>query len=65
MWLDYDDPLDTAMLNDIALCVDRLCSGSVLVVSASAQLAPDPEIRLIELTLDIQVIARDDLHVVS
>lgn len=54
VWLDYDDPLDTAMLNDIALCVDRLMSGSVLIVSARAQLDADPEIRFTELKENLE-----------
>lgn len=54
VWLDYDDPLDTSMLNDVALCARRLASGSVLLVSALAQLALDPGERLAELRANLQ-----------
>lgn len=54
IWLDYDDALDTAMLNDIALCADKLTSGSILIVSARAQLNFDRETRLEELRENLE-----------
>ncbi|MBF9351913.1 hypothetical protein BKG80_18150 [Mycobacteroides chelonae] len=42
VWLDYDDPLELSMLDDIALCVRNVPSGSIVLATASAQ--PNPEI---------------------
>lgn len=45
-WLDYDDPLNPQMLEDVRTVAGRMCSGSVLVVSVQAHNLPkisDPE----------------------
>lgn len=35
-WLDYDDPLELSMLDDLALCVRNMPSGSIILISSSA-----------------------------
>lgn len=33
IWLDYDSALDSAMINDIELCVNKIVSGSIVILS--------------------------------
>lgn len=49
VWLDYDDPLDVSMLDDLALCIRNAPSGSIVLMSCSAQGGYDPEERLADL----------------
>jgi uncharacterized membrane protein len=37
VWLDYDDPLEIKVLNDIDLLISKLVSGSILIVTVSAE----------------------------
>ncbi|OUL18102.1 hypothetical protein BV378_37230 [Nostoc sp. RF31YmG] len=37
VWLDYDSPLDKNILDDIDTIISKLVSGSVLIVTASAE----------------------------
>jgi hypothetical protein len=37
VWLDYDDPLDSKMLADVAFVTAQCLQGSVLVISVNAQ----------------------------
>jgi uncharacterized membrane protein len=37
VWLDYDDPLGIKVLNDIDLLIGKLVSGSILIVTVSAE----------------------------
>lgn len=37
VWLDYDNPLEDVVLDDVNLLVSKLVSGSVLIVTVSAE----------------------------
>lgn len=39
-WLDYDDPLQPGILEDVRMVAERMCSGSVLAVSVQAHNLP-------------------------
>lgn len=41
IWLDYDDPINISMVNDVAVIARRASSGTVLVVSVQCVRPPD------------------------
>ena len=41
IWLDYTDPLEAPMLEDVALVASNAVSGSVLIVTVKASYRPD------------------------
>ena len=38
IWLDYDGNLDASKVNDFELCINKIASGSVLIISFNAEI---------------------------
>lgn len=65
IWLDYDDPMDSAILSDIGVVSTSLVSGSFLLVTvrnSAGDFGANPRERLTKLRGEIGTRLPDDVH---